>query len=126
MHPNTGRLSPPALINFFESNLNYKGFHEVSGIAARAGTARGTSGITTFVEKNLEATTECLKKESVKLIQRVKTAHLFLVFVISVPLYYFKLAYVMLHMAVKKVFETDFSKNGEMGRFNRSLLIESF
>ena len=42
-----------------------------------------------------------------------------------VPLYHFKLAYVVLHMAVKEFFKP-ISKNGETDRFNRSLLIESF
>ena len=57
--------------------------------------------------------------------QRVKIAHSFLQSVKSVPHYHFKLAYVVLQMAVKEFFETC-SKNGEIGRFNRSLLIESF
>ena len=53
-----------------------------------------------------------------KLIQQVKIVHsFFTVCVKSVPLYYFKLAYVVLHMAVKEFFETT-SKNGEVGRFN--------
>ena len=60
-----------------------------------------------------------------KLIQRVKIAHTVLVFVKSVPLHHFKLAYVVLHKAVKEFFETTF-KNEEIGRFNRSLLTESF
>ena len=41
----------------------------------------------------------------------------------SVPRY-FKVAYVVLQVAVKDSKPT--SKNGEIGRFNRSLLIESF
>ena len=49
-------LRPPALKNFFESNLYFEGFHEVSGIIARVGTARGTSGVITFGEKDPEAT----------------------------------------------------------------------
>ena len=57
--------------------------------------------------------------------QCVKIAHSFLVCVKFVPLYYFKLAYVVLHMTVKEFFKPT-SKNGEIGRFNRSLLIESF
>ena len=44
-------------------------------------------------------------KGSVKLIQRVKVAHSFLVCVKSVPLYHFKLACVVLHIAVKEFFE---------------------
>ena len=43
----------------------------------------------------------------------------------SVPLYYFGLVCVVLHMAVKKFFKHA-SKNGEIGRFNRSLLMKSF
>ena len=35
----------------------------------------------------------------------------------SVLLYHFKLAYVVLHMAVKEFFETQ-SKNGDIGHFN--------
>ena len=42
--------------NFFESNLNFKGFHEVSRITARVGTVRGTSGIITFGENDPEPT----------------------------------------------------------------------
>ena len=45
----------------------------------------------------------------------MKIAHLFLVCVKSVPLYYFKLAYLTLHMAVKE-FSKSTSKNGEIGR----------
>ena len=51
-----GPLRPPTLKNFFENNLNFKGFHEVSGIRTRAGTALGTSGIITFGENDTEAT----------------------------------------------------------------------
>ena len=47
-------------------------------------------------------------KGPVKLIQRVKIAHLFVQCVKSVPLYYFKLAYVALHAAVNKFVETPF------------------
>ena len=49
-------LGPPALKNFFESNLNFKGLHEVNRIRARVGTARGTGGVITFGEKNPETT----------------------------------------------------------------------
>ena len=63
-------------------------------------------------------------KGPVKLIKRVKIAHSFLVFVKSVPRYHFKLAYVILQMAVKELKPT--SKNRETGRFYRFLLIESF
>ena len=42
-----------------------------------------------------------------------------------VSLYHFKLAYVVLQMAIKEFFKSN-SKNGEIGRFNRSLLMESF
>ena len=51
-----GPLRPPELKKFFESNLNIEGFHEVSRIIARPGTAHGTSGIITFGEKDPEAT----------------------------------------------------------------------
>ena len=43
----------------------------------------------------------------------------------SVPRYHFKLCYVVLHMVVKEFSKPSF-KNGEIGRFNRSLLMESF
>ena len=43
-------------------------------------------------------------KDLVKLIKRVKIAHLFLVFVRLVPRYYFKIVYVILQMAVKDFF----------------------
>ena len=43
----------------------------------------------------------------------------------SVPFYHFKLAFAVLQMAVKELFETH-SKTGEIGRFNRSLLMKSF
>ena len=49
------------------------------------------------------------------------SSFIFTVCVKSVPCYYFKLAYVVLHMAVKEFFKPT-SKNGETGRFNRSLL----
>ena len=49
-------LHPPVLKNFFESNLYFKGFHEVNRITARAGTARGTSGMITLGEKDAETT----------------------------------------------------------------------
>ena len=57
--------------------------------------------------------------------QRVKIAYLYLQSVKSVPSYHFKLAYVVLQMAVKE-FSKPTSKNGEIGHFNQSLLIESF
>ena len=47
-------------------------------------------------------------KGPVKLIQRVKIAHSFLKFVSSLFHYYIKLAYVVLHMAVKELFETQY------------------
>ena len=53
----------------------------------------------------------------VKLIQRVKIGHSFLVSVKSVPLYHFKLAYVVLHMAVKEFFKPT-HKKGKIGPFN--------
>ena len=43
-------------------------------------------------------------KGPVKLIKQVKIAHSFLVCVKSVPRYHFKLAYVILQMAVKEFF----------------------
>ena len=49
------------------------------------------------------------------------SSFIFTVCVKSVPLYHFKFAYVVLHMAVKST-----SGNGEIDRFNRALLIESF
>ena len=48
-----GPLRPPALKNFFESNLDFKDFHEVHRIKARAGTASGTNGIITLVKESL-------------------------------------------------------------------------
>ena len=47
-------------------------------------------------------------KGPVKLIKRVKIAHSFSVFIKSVPHYHFKLAYVVLQMAVKEFFENHF------------------
>ena len=47
-----GPLRPPALKNFFENKLNFEGFHEVNRITAGAKTARDTSGIITFGEKD--------------------------------------------------------------------------
>ena len=49
-----GPLRPPALKNFFETNVNFKSFQEVNRMIACAGTAPaalGTSGIITFGEK---------------------------------------------------------------------------
>ena len=54
-------------------------------------------------------------KGPVKLMQRVKISHSFLVCVKSVPLYHFKLTYVVLHLAVKEFFT---SKNEEICCFN--------
>ena len=62
-------------------------------------------------------------KGPVKLIERVKIAHSFLVCVKSVPGYHCKLAYLILQI---KNFSKPNSKNGEIGRFNRFLLKESF
>ena len=45
-------------------------------------------------------------KGPVKLIQRVKITHSFLVCVKSVPRYHFKFAYVVLQMVVKEFYET--------------------
>ena len=53
------------------------------------------------------------------------SSFIFTVCVKSVPRYPFKLAYVILQMAVKDFFETHFY-NGEIGCFSRSLLKESF
>ena len=47
-------------------------------------------------------------KGPVKLIKWVKIAQSFLVCIKSVPCYHFKLAYVILQMAVKEFFETHF------------------
>ena len=61
--------------------------------------------------KTLVVNGQLKSKGPVKLIQQVKIAHsFFTVYVKSVPLYYFKLAYVVLHMAVKEFFETHFKK----------------
>ena len=49
-----------------------------------------------------------LWKGPVKLIKRVKIAHSFLQCVKSVPRCHFKLAYIILQMAVKEFFETRF------------------
>ena len=57
-------------------------------------------------------------KGPVKLIKRVKIAQsFFIVCVKSVPRYHFKLAYVILRMAVKEFFKPT-SKNGDIGHFN--------
>ena len=52
------------------------------------------------------------------------SSFIFTVCVKSVPRYHFRLAYVVQQMAVKEFFETT-SKSGEIGRFNRSLFMES-
>ena len=53
--------------------------------------------------------TEVFDKGPVKLIKWVKIAHsFFTVRVRSVPRHHFKLAYVILQMAVREFFETDF------------------
>ena len=54
------------------------------------------------------------------------SSFIFTVGVKSVPRYHFKLAYVILQIAVKGFFSKPTPKNGEKGRFYRSLLIESF
>ena len=51
------------------------------------------------------------------------SSFIFIVCVKSVSLYHFKPAYVVLYRAVKKNFSKPNSKNREIGRFNRSLLI---
>ena len=53
------------------------------------------------------------------------SSFIFTVCVKSVPLYHFKLGYVALHLAVKEFSKPTYT-NGEIGRFNRSLLMESF
>ena len=59
------------------------------------------------------------RKGPVKLFQRVKKSPFnFAISVKSVPLYHFKLSYVVLHMAVRELFETHFWK-----RQNRPVLI---
>ena len=69
---------------------------------------------------------EHFKKRPVKLMQWVKISHsLFAVCAKSVPRYHFMLAHVVLEMAVKEFFEIHF-QNGDIGRFNRFLLIELF
>ena len=52
------------------------------------------------------------------------SSFIFTVCVKSVPLCHFKLAHV-LYIWLSKKFSKHASKNGEIGRFNRSLLIES-
>ena len=49
-----------------------------------------------------------LYKGPVKLMQQVKVAHSFLQSVKFVPLYHFKLAYILLPIVVKEFFETYF------------------
>ena len=71
--------------------------------------------------KNRTAKSLLAGKGPVKLMQHVKIAHSFLQFVS----HQFKLAYVVLNIAVKNFLKPT-SKNVEMGRFNPSLLAESF
>ena len=72
---------------------------------------------------NLFEKWQFVPKGPVKLIQQIKTAHSFLQLVSNLfHFYHFKLAYVVLHIAALK----PISKNGEIGCFNQSLLIESF
>ena len=67
-----------------------------------------------------------MRKEPVKLIHRVKIAHSFLhsvsnlfhFIILSLPIYFY--------IWLSKKFSKPTSKNGEIGSFNRSLLIESF
>ena len=69
------------------------------------------------------------RKGPVKLIQRVKTAQSFLQsvsnlfhsIILSLPI-----CNVVLHYGCQRIFSKLTSKNGEIGRFNRSLLIDSF
>ena len=67
------------------------------------------------------------EKGPVKLMQRVKIARSFLQSVSNQfhVGYHVKLAYVILQMAVKEFLKPT-SKNGEIGCFNRSLLMEAF
>ena len=58
------------------------------------------SGISKLSPKILAGIFKLCSKGHVKLIKRVKIAHSFLVCVRSVPHYHFKLAYVILQMAV--------------------------
>ena len=59
-----------------------------------------------------------MDKGPVKLIKRVKnSSFIFTLGVRSVPHYHFKLAYVILQMAVKKFSKLTFKK-GDMGHFN--------
>ena len=53
------------------------------------------------------------------------SSFIFTVCVKSVPRHYFKLAYVILQMAVKEVFEST-SRNGEIGCFSRLYLQSHF
>ena len=57
-------------------------------------------------------------KGPVKLIQWVKIPHSLLQHVSNLFNYHFKLAYVILHMAVKEFFEKPTSEHGEIDRFN--------
>ena len=50
------------------------------------------------------------------------SSFIFTVSVKSVPVYHFKLAYVVIHVWLSKNFSKPTSKNGEIGRFNRSYL----
>ena len=58
-----------------------------------------------------------------KLMQRVKIAHSILQSVSN--LFHLIILSLLVHMTVKEFFETT-SKNGDIGHFNRSLLIEAF
>ena len=53
------------------------------------------------------------------------SSFIFTVCVKSVPLYHFKLAYVF-YIWLSKNFSKPTSRNEEIGRFNQSLLMESF
>ena len=70
---------------------------------------------------------KCRQKAPVKLIQWVKIAHSFFVCVKSVPLYKFlKACLCSSTNGCQIIFLKPTSKNGEICRFNRSLLTESF
>ena len=76
-----------------------------------------------FVKRKFQ---ERFEKGPVKLIQRVKIAHLFLWSVLN--LFHFIILSLPTQFCIwlSKNFSKPPSKNGEIGRFNRSLLIESF
>ena len=76
-----------------------------------------------LIEKLLKIA-KAVQQRFVKLIQRVKIVHLFLQFALNL-FHFIILSFLVLHMAVKNFLKPT-SKNGEIGRFNRSLLVEPF